>query len=58
MKQNLALTIIEIIVFISIIAAWIIPLLPKSEPEPNPGSLILKAPSVVWLIPVAAKQKS
>lgn len=58
MKQNLALTIIEIIVFISVIAAWIIPLLPKSKPEPNTGSLILSAPGAVRLIPVAAKQNS
>lgn len=58
MKQNLALTIIEIIVFISIIAAWIIPLLPKSEPEPNTGSLILSDPGAVRLIPAATKQKS
>ena len=58
MKQNLALTIIEIIVFISIIAAWVIPLLPKSEPRTNPGSLILSDPGAVWLMPVATKQNS
>lgn len=51
MKQNLVITIIEIVVFISIIAAWIIPLLPKSGPESNTGS-------VIWLLPVATKQKS
>ena len=47
MKQNLALTIIEIIVFISVIAAWIIPLLPKSENELKKGFLILNAPGAI-----------